>query len=166
MLAGFPLQTGGIVSSLAISNEYLSAASTDSSIYFWRVNNLFDTAKVYWNGFLADKNNSNFVDNKYSISQKSSELLPKKFAYNWPNPVYSGSTNIRYFLGKSGTVKIKIVNLAGELVEELNGTSYAGMDNEVQWNISKIQSGIYFAQITASGSGEEQSQIIKIAVVK
>ena len=166
MLPGFPLQTGGIVSSLAISNEYLSAASTDSSIYFWRVNNLFDTAKVYWNGFLADKNNSNFIDNKSLISQKSSELLPKKFAYNWPNPVYSGSTNIRYFLGKSGTVKIKIVNLAGELVEELNGTSYAGMDNEVQWNISKIQSGIYFAQITASGSGEEQSQIVKIAVVK
>jgi hypothetical protein len=166
LLSGFPLQTGGIRSSVAIGGKYLVAASSDSSIYFYNVGSLFDTSKIYWSGFLATKTFSNFVENTGTVSQKSSELLPKKFAYNWPNPVYSGSTNIRYFLGKSGTVKIKIVNLAGELVEELTGTSYAGMDNEVQWNITNIQSGIYFAQITASSGGEEQSQIVKIAVVK
>jgi hypothetical protein len=163
---GFPLQTGGVVSSLLFWNDFLSVASTDSSIYTWRVTGLIDTAKIFWKGFLVDYSHSNYLNFTSIPNIKSSELLPKKFAYNWPNPVYSGSTNIRYFLGRSGTVKIKIVNLAGELVEELNGTSYAGMDNEVQWNISKIQSGIYFAQITASGSGEEQSQVVKIAVVK
>lgn len=166
MLPGFPLQTGGIVSSSAISADYLVAASTDTSVYFWRITGLFDTAKVYWNGYLATKNNSNFVENTGTVTQKSTELLPKKFAYNWPNPVYSGSTNIRYFLGKSATVKIKILNMAGELVDELQGTNYAGLDNEVQLDLAKIQSGIYFAQITASGSGEEQRQVIKIAVVK
>ncbi len=166
MVYGFPLQTGGIVSSPVLWGDKLVVASTDSSVYVWKTGNLFDTSKILWGNFLADNYHSNFVENTGTVSKKSSELLPKKFAYNWPNPVYSGSTNIRYFLGKSGTVKIKIVNLAGELVEELTGTSYAGMDNEVQWNIANIQSGIYFAQITASGSGEEQSQIVKIAVVK
>ncbi|MDP1677329.1 MAG: T9SS type A sorting domain-containing protein [Bacteroidota bacterium] len=163
---GFPLQTGGIVSSPVLWGDKLVVASTDSSIYVWKTGNLFDTSKILWGNFLADNYHSNFVENTGTVSKKSSEFLPKKFAYNWPNPVYSGSTNIRYFLGKSGTVKIKIVNLAGELVEELNGTNYAGMDNEVQWNITTIQSGIYFAQITASGNGEQQSQIVKIAVVK
>lgn len=166
MMFGFPLQTGGIVSSPVLWDNKLVISSTDSSIYVWNIGGIFDTSKVLWGNFLADNHHTNVVQTSGTVSQKSSELLPKKFAYNWPNPVYSGSTNIRYFLGKSGTVKIKIVNLAGELIEELNGTSYAGMDNEVQWNISKIQSGIYFAQITASGSGEEQSQIVKIAVVK
>ncbi len=166
MLPGFPLQTGGIVSSSAISADYLVAASTDTSVYFWKITGLFDTAKVYWNGYLATKSNSNFVENTGTVTQKSTELLPKKFAYNWPNPVYSGKTIIRYFLGKSADVKIKILNMAGELVDELQGTNYAGLDNEVQWDVAKIQSGIYFAQITANGSGEEQSQIIKIAVVK
>lgn len=166
MINGFPLQTGGIVSSPVLWGDKLVVASTDTSVYVWKTGNLFDTSKILWGNFLADNYHSNFIENTSTRIQKSTELLPKKFAYNWPNPVYSGSTNIRYFLGKSGTVKIKIVNLAGELVEELNGTSYAGMDNEVQWNISKIQSGIYFAQITANGIGEEQSQIIKIAVVK
>ncbi len=166
LASGFPLQTGGIVSSPLLWNDFLAVASTDSSIYIWKIPGLADTSKIYWKGFLADYSHSNYVNNSTASNPKSSELLPKKLAYNWPNPVYSGVTNIRYYLGKPATVKIKIVNLAGELVEELRGTNYAGLDNEVQWNITNVQSGIYFAQITASGSGEEMSQIVKIAVVK
>jgi len=166
MVDGFPLQTGGIVSSPVLWGDKLVVASSDTSLYVWKVGNLFDTSKVLWGNFLGDKYHSNFVESAGNIVAKSSELLPKKFAYNWPNPAYGGTTNIRYYLGKSATVKIKIVNLAGELVDEMQGTNDVGLDNEVQWNISKVQSGIYFAQITASGNGEEQSQIIKIAVVK
>ncbi len=166
LAAGFPLQTGGIVSSPLLWNDFLSVASTDSSLYTWKISGLVDTSKIYWKGFLVDESHSNYLTVTVSSNKKSAELLPKKFAYNWPNPVYSGSTNIRYFLGRTATVKIKIVNLAGELVQELNGTNYVGLDNEVPWNITNVQSGIYFAQITASGSGEEMSQIVKIAVVK
>lgn len=166
MINGFPLQTGGMASSPVLWGNKLVAASIDSSIYIWNVGNMFDTSRVLWGNFLADKYHSNYKENVGTLSQKSSELLPKKFAYNWPNPVYDGSTNIRYFLGKTATVKIKIVNLAGELVDELQGTNFVGLDNEVVWKTTNIQSGIYFAQITASAGGEEVSQIIKIAVVK
>jgi hypothetical protein len=163
---GFPLQTGGIASSPVLWNDKLSVASTDSSILTWNIGSLIDTSKIVWGGFLADPSHSNYVDRTLSPNPKSIELLPKKFAYNWPNPVYSGSTKIRYFLGKAATVTITIVNMAGELVQKLNGTGFAGMDNEVEWNITNVQSGIYFAQITAGGGGEEMSQIVKIAVVK
>lgn len=163
---GFPLQSGGTVSAPFLTAKYLAVSSTDSSVYFWEHNNLFNLSTMVWKTFLGSVDHNSTINFSGPVIQKSSELLPKKFAYNWPNPVYSGSTNIRYFLGKSATVKIKIVNLAGELVDELQGTNFVGLDNEVQWNISNIQSGIYFAQITASGSGEETSQIVKIAVVK
>jgi len=175
LLKGFPIQTGGSVSAPFFyhtnqtqenKSSRIVASSTDTSISIFEFSSEYNSALPIWNGPFGNVFHTNYYSYDAIETQKSSELLPKKFAYNWPNPVYSGSTNIRYFLGKSGTVKIKIVNLAGELVEELNGTSYAGMDNEVQWNITNIQSGIYFAQITASGSGEEQSQIVKIAVVK
>jgi hypothetical protein len=166
LASGFPLQTGGVVSSPLLWNDLLAVASTDSSVYIWRIPGLVDTSKIYWKGFLVDYSHSNYLNISATSNPKSSELLPKKLAYNWPNPVYTGTTNIRYFLGKSATVNIKIVNLAGELVEELQGTNYVGLDNEVPWNITNIQSGIYFAQITATGSGEEMSQIVKIAVVK
>ncbi len=166
IVPGFPLQTGGVVSSPLLWNDNLSVASTDSSVYTWKIAGLIDTSKIYWSGFLADESHSSKLTVNLTVNKKSSELLPKKFAYNWPNPVYGSTTTIRYYLGKPASVAIKIVNQAGELVQELKGTSYEGMDNEVQWDVSKIQSGIYFAQITAIGSGEEVSQIVKIAVVK
>ncbi|MCK9409262.1 MAG: T9SS type A sorting domain-containing protein [Bacteriovoracaceae bacterium] len=166
LLPGFPLQTSGMVSSPVIFGKYLVAASTDSSISIWQTNQQFDTSKIYWGSYTGSERNSNVVSVANIGGNKSAELLPKKFAYNWPNPAYGTTTQIRYFLGKAATVTIKIVNMAGELVDELRGTNFVGMDNEVEWNIAKIQSGIYFAQITASNGGEEMNQIVKIAVVK
>ncbi len=166
ILKGFPLQTGGILSSPAISAGYLVVASTDSSVYFYKTGSLFDTSRIYWTGYLSDKYHSNFVENKGAVSAKSTELLPSSFAYNWPNPVYDRTTNIRYYLSKSAIVKIRIYNMAGELVDDFSGPGIANLDNEVQWDVSKVQSGVYFAQIRASAGGEEKTAIIKIAVVK
>jgi hypothetical protein len=166
ILKGFPLQTGGILSSPAISAGYLVVASTDSSVYFYKTGSLFDTSRIYWTGYLSDKYHSNFVENKGAVSAKSTELLPSSFAYNWPNPVYDRTTNIRYYLSRSAIVKIRIYNMAGELVDDFSGPGIANLDNEVQWDVSKVQSGVYFAQIRASAGGEEKTAIIKIAVVK
>jgi hypothetical protein len=166
ILNGFPLQTGGVVSSLAFSGSLLAAASTDSSIYVWRVEGIFDSSKIYWNGFLADGYHSNYVASTSAIITKYTELLPTSLAYNWPNPVYSTTTNIRYYLSKPATVDIKIYNMAGELVDHFSGPGVGNIDNEVQWNVSKAQSGVYFAQIRANASGEQKSVVIKIAVVK
>lgn len=166
MLPGFPVQTSGMTSSPVLVGKYLAAATTDSGISIWETQLQFDTSKIYWTGYTGDQRNSGFAPFANDGVQKSAELLPKKYAYNWPNPVYSGATNIRYYLAKPATVTITIVNMAGELVQKLNGTGYAGLDNEVPWDITNVQSGIYFAQITASGGGEETSQIVKIAVVK
>jgi len=166
ILNGFPLQTGGILSSPAIGPGYLVVASTDSSVYFYKTGSLLDTSRIYWNGYLSDKYHSNFVENKGTVSAKSTELLPSSFAYNWPNPVYGRTTNIRYYLSKPAIVKIRIYNMAGELVDDFSGPGIANLDNEVQWDISRVQSGVYFAQIRASAGGDEKTAIIKIAVVK
>ncbi|MGA9406638.1 MAG: T9SS type A sorting domain-containing protein, partial [Bacteroidota bacterium] len=165
-LNGFPLQTGGVVSSVAFAGNLLAAASTDSSIYVWRVNNILDSSRIVWKGFLADEYHSNFAESVTPLAAKSTELLPTSLAYNWPNPVYSTTTNIRYYLSKPATVAIKIYNMAGELVDQLTGPGVGNVDNEVQWNVSKVQSGVYFAQIRANASGVQKSVIIKIAVVK
>ncbi|MDE3057948.1 MAG: T9SS type A sorting domain-containing protein [Bacteroidota bacterium] len=166
LLAGFPLQTSGIVSSLAVSGNELAAVSTDSSLYVWNINGVLDSTKIFWNGFLADAYHSNAVLQTGPVAFKSQELLPASFAYNWPNPVYDKTTNIRYYLSKPATVSIKIFNMAGELVDQLSGPGVANLDNEVQWNVSKVQSGVYFARIKATSGSEEKSVIIKIAVVK
>ncbi|HTY10723.1 MAG TPA: T9SS type A sorting domain-containing protein [Bacteroidota bacterium] len=165
-LNGFPLQAGGIVSSLASSGSMLAAASADSSVYVWRVNGVFDSTKVLWKGFLADEHHSNYAQTNASLVSRSAELLPASLAYNWPNPVYDKTTNIRYYLSKPAVVGIKIYNMAGELVDQFSGPGAGNVDNEIQWNVSKVQSGVYFAQIRANASGEQKSVVIKIAVVK
>jgi hypothetical protein len=40
------------------------------------------------------------------------------------------------------------------------------MDNEVPWNVSNIQSGVYLARVEARGASRSDVVIIKIAVVK
>ena len=94
------------------------------------------------------------------------EFYPASRAYNWPNPVYDGITHIRYYIKENATVRVKIFDFAGDLVADLQAPGVGGMDNEVDWNIGNIQSGIYFARIEASGAGGSGVRIVKVAVVK
>jgi hypothetical protein len=163
---GFPLQSGPMASAPFVSAQYLLTASVDSSVSIRSHSSIITAGNPVWNTYLGSLSHSARVTTAGNATPRSADLLPKKFAYNWPNPVYGGVTNIRYFLGREASVKITIINMAGELVDEIKGTGYAGLDNEVAWDVSKIQSGIYYAHVTATGSAGEQSQIIKIAVVK
>ena len=100
-----------------------------------------------------------------SISTVSSFFPPDR-TYNWPNPVYSGQTFFRYFVKDNATVNIKIFDMAGDLVTTLTGQGTGGIDNEIPWDVSHVQSGIYFARIEASGGGTSGVKIVKVAVVK
>jgi hypothetical protein len=73
---------------------------------------------------------------------------------------------VRYYLGGDvSAVNIKIMDLSGELVTTLQGTTHKGFDNEVPWDITAVQSGIYVAVIELVG-GCSETATIKIAVVK
>ena len=97
---------------------------------------------------------------------KSTEFFPKSRVYNWPNPVYSQSTQIRYYTSEDATVMVTILDLSGQKIAELSGRGTAGMDNEITWNVSQIQSGIYLARVEARGATRSEVVFIKIAVVK
>jgi hypothetical protein len=147
ILDGFPLATGGeIKSTPAIINSAgnfgLLIYSQDGYLYGYKTQWSYDSAKVVWRNFLYDKYHINF-NSLTSPSTSGGPCLPTDKVYNWPNPAYGGSTNIRYFLnGDASSVKIKIMDLSGELVTTLTGTTHKGLDNEVPWDITKVQSGI------------------------
>ena len=76
-------------------------------------------------------------------------------------------TYIRYYLnGFASSVSIKILDLSGELVTTFPGTNFPKTDNEVPWNVSAIQSGVYYGVIEAESNGIKEKRIIKIAVIK
>lgn len=59
-----------------------------------------------------------------------------------------------------------MLDLSGELVATLPGTMISNSDNEVKWNVSEVQSGIYYGVIEAVIDGSKETKIIKIAVIK
>ncbi len=94
------------------------------------------------------------------------KLMPEQSVYNYPNPAREGSTRIRYRLNGAAKVKISIFDTAGDLVTEFEGPGLAQADNEVEWQLNGVQSGVYLAKVEAQGEAEKMMKIIKIAVVK
>jgi hypothetical protein len=134
-------------------DAFLSASSTAS-------------ASLTWWQHLGDERHSNAEVSVTTFIPVSTEFFPKSRVYNWPNPVYGQSTQIRYFTSEDAVVTITILDLSGRKITELSGQGTAGMDNEVTWNVSNIQSGVYLARVEARGASRSDVVFIKIAVVK
>lgn len=165
---GFPISTGQSLTSTPIlfsdSGKVSLAVLNENSFSAYNISST--DGKYFWSEENGNSRNNSFVD-KAANTNSISEFFPKAKAYNWPNPVYDGQTFIRYYVSEDSKINIKIFDLAGDFVAELNNTANGGMDNETTWNVNNIQSGIYFARIAATGnSGKTESTIIKIAVVK
>jgi len=178
IVEGFPISSGlkSSTASVILSEELPTMGPLPSykpiliflddtnKLYVWNIAPV--QGKTFWSGELGSALNFSFVSAPL-LTQQVTDFFPINKAYNWPNPVYGNSTNIRYYVSEDSDVKIKIVDLAGELVTELNNKARGGFDNETVWDVSKIQSGIYYAYLEVKGSnGNIANKIIKIAVVK
>ncbi|MEO8209508.1 MAG: T9SS type A sorting domain-containing protein, partial [bacterium] len=145
----------------------IAVVSGDGYLYGFKTNIVYNESKVLWKNYLKDQylSNNNFVSGNIPVN--ISGKLPADKVYNWPNPVYENQTFIRYYInGNASTVTIKILDLSGELVTTLPGTAFSNADNEVKWDASTAQSGIYYGVVEAEIDGSSETQIIKIAVVK
>jgi hypothetical protein len=100
------------------------------------------------------------------IGVEFTSLMPSNLVYNYPNPTEGKSTRIRYYLSNAARVRIAIFDTAGDLVAELDGPGLGSADNEVEWNLDGIQSGVYLAKVEAEGESQRAVKIIKIAVMK
>ncbi len=165
---GFPISTGKSLTSTPIlfsdSGKVSLAVLNENSFSAFNISST--DGKYFWSEENGNSFNNSFVEKAANINSIS-EFFPKAKAYNWPNPVYDGQTFIRYYVSEDSKINIKIFDLAGDFVAELNNTAIGGMDNETTWNVNNIQSGVYFARVEAIGnSGKSESTIIKIAIVK
>jgi len=95
-------------------------------------------------------------------------LLDKAKTYNWPNPVKGDhSTRLRYFPKKECTVTIDIYDIAGDFVTSFRDNQPQVNDyNEMEWHVSPVASGVYFAVVKAQKGHQEETKIVKIMVIK
>ncbi|MEO8399010.1 MAG: T9SS type A sorting domain-containing protein [Ignavibacteriaceae bacterium] len=169
VVPGFPISIGASISSTPIifsNNGKTSFAAINNQNYFsaWNIGSA--EGKNFWSEENGNNFNSAFVPSAKS-NNFSTDFFPSEKAYNYPNPVYGGETQIRYYVAENSKINIKIFDLAGDFVAELNDNASGGLDNETTWNVNDIQSGVYLARIEAVGeSGKSEQNIIKIAIIK
>lgn len=169
VVPGFPISVGGSVSVTPVlykanGKTNLAVLNDDNVLSAWSISSV--EGKIYWAEEFGNPQNTSFIDAAENTN-RINEFFPENRAYNYPNPVYDGSTNIRYYVSEDSRINIKIFDLAGDYVAELNDDATGGMDNETVWNVTDIQSGVYFARIEAtSNSGRTEQAVVKIAVVK
>jgi len=173
MVAGFPLSTGQLVNSAAFAADIdadgdvdLAAVSDDGFVSVWDFEAIFSESGSPWPGLLADAAHSNANLRLQQPATSSGRLMPPKLVYNYPNPTAGNQTTIRYTLNADAAVRIKIYDLAGEFVDELIGPGFGRAENEVDWRLENIESGVYLAKVEAAGVDRSEVTFIKIAVVK
>lgn len=172
VLSGFPVLVGPKTTStpaIANLNDSLGIVVLcgDGYLYGFKTGVVYNGGKVLWKNYLKDQYLSNNNFQTGSVIVNYSGKLPSDKVYNWPNPVYDNQTFIRYYInGSASSVSVKILDLSGELITTLSGTANANADNEVKWDVSNVQSGIYYGVVSADIDGSTETEIIKIAVVK
>jgi len=87
-------------------------------------------------------------------------------AYFYPNPVGSGPAAVRFHLSEGAEIRLRIFNSAGELVYKASKRGYPHTDNEIKWDVSKAESGLYICRLEASSGSRRESVTIKAAVAK
>jgi len=100
-----------------------------------------------------------------AIEGNNVNLLNKyKLQQNFPNP-FNPSTTIRYSISSPENVSIKIYDVTGQLVKEINkGHNHSG-EYEIVWNGTnnfneRVSSGAYFYQISAGNYAQAKKMIL------
>ena len=110
----------------------------------------------------VEGNESWFAIEPTSLGTKDDDVLsPTAFTLkqNYPNP-FNPVTTISYQLPKTTFVNLSIYNVVGQLIETLvNEYDNAGL-HTVEWNASRVGSGVYFYRIEAGEYTETKKCLI------
>lgn len=111
--------------------------------------------KIYACGFtFVSGNNPEFITVKLTGSltgiNSSNSQIPADFSLqqNYPNP-FNPSTKIKFSIAKATFVKMAVYDVTGKEVEVLVNENLSAGSFEVDFNASKLTSGVYFCKITA-----------------
>lgn len=102
-------------------------------------------------------------DFEYSNIVEVDGISPKNFSLeqNYPNP-FNPSTRIDFSIPMETNVKISVYNLIGQKIAEVVNSKFAAGNHSVDFNASKLSSGIYLYKIEAENfTSTKKMQLIK-----
>ncbi|MCD6337252.1 MAG: T9SS type A sorting domain-containing protein, partial [Candidatus Marinimicrobia bacterium] len=122
---------------------------------------------VYWGyqGKDAAYTNAQFAA-QTSTPVISDKLIRNGLIYNYPNPIENDRTKFRYFATGAQSVTINIYQLSGAFVETLSQNSIDRQWNEITWDVSDYESGVYIAKIDITDGTTTETYFVKPAILK
>jgi M6 family metalloprotease-like protein len=172
-IAGFPTSMGGEVSLTPVAEDIdddqkleLLSLSNAGELFSWQLGTLVNAKTLWWNQSTYTPGNNTFIKDRLEpVNTDVVELLPPESVYNYPNPNLQNYTTIRYFLRDDAQVRIKIFDLAGDIVASFDGPGQGNVHNEKRWELTDVSSGVYICRIEANSETASGVKIIKIMVV-
>ncbi len=108
---------------------------------------------------------SNFVT---GVNNQTNTSIPNAFTLyqNYPNP-FNPSTEIKYSVPAVSIVKLSIYNTLGQEVAILVNEQMQPGNYSIQWNASRMSSGLYFTRLSAqTGTRQPFLQTHKMLLIK
>jgi uncharacterized lipoprotein YddW (UPF0748 family) len=97
--------------------------------------------------------NESIISNTVAVGTSPTEnlsALNHRLEQNAPNP-FNESTTLRYSIGTSGLVNLRIFDVSGKQVAGLVNERQSAGDYSVEWRPNNAASGIYIATLTTDG---------------
>jgi len=97
------------------------------------------------------------------VAVDEEDILPKQFSLNqnYPNP-FNPTTTISFNLPKRSSIQLSVYDVSGKRVALLAQEKYALGYQEIHWDASDVQSGVYFYEL----STPDFRQVKKMVLVK
>jgi M6 family metalloprotease-like protein len=122
-----------------------------------------------WSYIHGNNKRNRYIDIKNTNTTNQFKII---HSYVYPNPIRNDLGTIRIETNNSKRIEVKIFDLAGYFIEDFNKDDLYDQGNQINefiWDVSKIESGVYFAKVkvTESSTANPRSveKIIKIAVL-
>ncbi len=111
-------------------------------------------------GVLQDEGMPAYQSNTSTLKMGAPDII---LSQNYPNPAVSNTT-FKYRLTVGATVTVNILNQSGELIATpVSNQSKSAGSYEVNYNVSNLSNGVYFAQIM---NNNVTVQVLKFTVAK
>jgi M6 family metalloprotease-like protein len=172
LLPEFPLTALGPVSSSLFVADVdgegrtdLGALTADGEVHVWKLNVEFRPEHIPWPMEGANPARTFSLPPSGATPTGSEDLLPSEKVYCYPNPVTGDRAVLRFYLGQEADIQVHVFNGVGELVDRMEAhKTTAQADNEIVWDTSDLESGLYLCRIVAKTGGRKQVVFVKAAV--